>query len=112
VAVDNESNQSYRFTLSRSTSRLNSRVPIALEWTDERGGQFHAEGRTLDVSPKGCLAIFHQKFAVGRRLRVRNLVNQKAVEAVVAWNGHEGRGGWELGIELIEPPQNFWELEL
>jgi hypothetical protein len=105
------SEQPQRVTFARSTSRLNSRVPIALEWSEE-GTTRRAQGHTLDVSPKGCLAVFPQDFTVGQRLRIRNLVNQETADAVLVWKGHEGRGGWELGVELIKPPQNFWELEL
>ena len=107
----NDAEQTCQLVYSRSTSRLNSRVPIALEWS-EGGGTCRAEGHTLDVSPKGCLAVFPQAFTIGQRLRIRNLVNQVTADAVLIWQGHEGRGGWELGVELIEPPQNFWALEL
>ena len=106
-----DSTQLHRLAYARSTSRLNSRVPVAMEWS-EGGGSYRAEGHTLDVSPKGCLAVFPQGFTIGQRLRIRNLVNQVTSEALLVWKGHEGRGGWELGIELIEPPQNFWALEL
>jgi hypothetical protein len=103
--------QDYRVLRSRSTSRLNSRVPVALEWS-ENGQALRVEGHTVDVSPKGCLARFPQELAVGQRLRIRNLINHQEVDAVLVWKGRHGHGGWELGIELIQPPPNFWELEL
>jgi len=100
--------QDYRVLRSRSTSRLNSRVPVALEWP-ENGQAVRVEGRTVDVSPKGCLALFPQELAVGQRLRLRNLVNHQEVEGVLVWKGQREHGGWEVGIELIQPPQNFWD---
>src|SRR5215467_4414777 len=82
----------------RGTGRLNSRVPIAIEWTD--GDQTRrAEGHTKDISPKGCMAIVPQVLVVGQRLRLINGVNQNASEAVLVWRGHQGPSGWELGLE-------------
>ncbi len=70
-----------------------------------------AEGRTVDVSAQGCLVIVPQGFAVGQKLRVHNLVSKKSADAVLIWKGHEGRSGWELGIELVNAPHDFWELD-
>jgi hypothetical protein len=94
----------------RESGRLNSRVPIAVEWAE--GGQAQrAEGYTKDVSSKGCLAIVPQGFVVGQRLCLVNLTNRKAAEAVLVWRGHEGPGGWELGLELQQPSEEFWGLD-
>ena len=66
------------------------------------------EGYTVDISPKGCLAIVPQGFAVGQKMRLKNGSNQRESEAVLIWRGHEGRTGWELGVELDHPPADFW----
>jgi hypothetical protein len=52
-----------------------------------------------------------QGFPVGQKFRVENRVNKKSAEAVLIWKGHEGRSGWELGIELLNAPYDFWELD-
>jgi len=94
----------------RAGVRLNSRVPVAVEWTED--GEVHrAEGFTMDVSPKGCMAVVPQGFAVGQKLRVVNKVTGMMADAVLIWRGHEGRTGWELGLELREPPTEFWGVE-
>ena len=95
----------------RASVRLNSRVPVAVEWSED-GRELRAEGFTVDVSPRGCLAMVPQGFTVGQRFRLRNLTNQQLSEAVLVWRGPEDRSGWELGIALQEPPQEFWGLEL
>ena len=94
----------------RAGARLNSKVAIAVEWTED-GRTLRAEGHTVDVSPKGCLAIVPQGFAVGQRLRLINLVNKNAGEAVLIWRGHEGRAGWELGLELQGRTDDFWSID-
>jgi PilZ domain len=110
VALTKETSYEQRMKKIRAGIRLNSRVAVAVEWTED-GRTLHAEGYTVDISPKGCLAIFPQGFAVGQRLRLINLTNQCACDAVLVWRGHEGRGGWELGLELQKMPSDFWGLD-
>ncbi|MGB2589815.1 MAG: PilZ domain-containing protein [Candidatus Acidiferrum sp.] len=94
----------------RAGVRVNSRVPVAVEWTDA-GRVLRAEGYTVDASTKGCLAVIPQGFAVGQRLRLVNLVSKNSCEAVLIWRGHEGRSGWELGLELQQASMEFWGLD-
>lgn len=94
----------------RGTGRLNSRVSVAVEWS-EAGRTLRAEGYTKDIGPKGCLAIVPQGFVVGQKLRLINLINQISCEATLVWRGHEGPTGWELGLELQEPSPDFWGLD-
>jgi hypothetical protein len=94
----------------RGAGRVNSRVPIAVEWA-EAGQTRRAEGYTADLGSKGCLAVMPQGFPVGEKLRLVNLTNQISCEAILIWRGHEGRTGWELGLELQDPPPDFWGLD-
>ena len=94
----------------RGVGRLNSRVPVAIECTED-GKVVRAEGYTKDISAKGCLAVVPHGFSVGQRVRVINLVSQNGSDAYLIWRGHEGPAGWELGIELHEPPADFWGLD-
>ena len=94
----------------RGSSRLNSRVPVALEST-ESGKLVRAEGYTRDISAKGCMVVAPHGFGLGEKLRVINLANQNSSDAYLIWRGHEGPAGWELGIELQNPMADFWGLD-
>lgn len=96
---------------ARSTGRLNSRAAVAIEW-NEAGKNLRAEGYTVDISPKGCLAVIPHSFAVGQNVKLINLSNQISCDAVIIWRGHDGRAGWELGLALQQPPADFWGLDL
>jgi hypothetical protein len=95
----------------RAGARLNSRVQLTVEW-QESGRIFSAKGYTVDIGPKGCLAIVEQGLLVGQKLRVTNATNGQATGAKVIWKGHEGRKGWELGLELEDGFGDFWGVEL
>ena len=110
MSAPSDVRQETRWLQLRASLRLNSRVPMVVEWTED-GRTLRAEGRTVNVSARGCLAVVPQGFAVGQKLRIHNLVNKKSADAVLIWKGHEGRSGWELGIELLDAPHDFWELD-
>ena len=91
--------------------RVNSRVPIAVEW--DAGGRTHrGVARTRVIGPYGCMAVLPQELQVDQRISVINLVSSEASPGVIVWRGHEGADGWELGIELINPQMGFWGIEL
>ena len=110
VTLLNDTSYEARMKRIRAGVRVNSRVSVAIEWT-EAGRTLRAEGYTVDISPKGCLAVLPQGFAVGQKLRLINLVNNSVSVAVLVWCAHEERGGWELGLELQEPSSEFWGLD-
>jgi hypothetical protein len=110
VALTKDASFEQRMKTIRAGIRLNSRVAVAVEWT-EGGRTLRAEGYTVDISPKGCLAILPQGFVVGQRLKLINLTNQNACNCMLVWRGHEGRSGWELGLELEHIPADFWGLD-
>jgi hypothetical protein len=99
-----------RMQFVRAGVRVNSRVPVHIEW-EENGEARAVDGYTMDVSGKGCLVIAPQAIGVGLKLNMTNSANSKQTEAVLIWRGHEARLGWELGIELLNPPGDFWAVE-
>lgn len=111
VSVSSEVNYAFKMLqYMRTGSRVNSRVKVEVEWT-EGGAKHYTEGYTVDISPKGCMAIVPQGLVVGQKLRLKNGDNERECEAILIWRGHEGRTGWELGLELEHPPADFWGVE-
>jgi hypothetical protein len=110
VETLNENSYAMRLQRMRAGIRVNSRVTLILEW-EEAGRRHEVTGYTVDISPKGCLAVVPQGFAVGQKLKMRNSTNGNISDAHLIWRGHEGRAGWELGLELENPPHDFWGLD-
>jgi len=110
VSGGSEHSFEVRMQQLRAGKRLNSRVAVAVEWEENRS-RHTAQGWTIDISPNGCLAVVPQGFPVGQKLDLVNLVNKSVSKAILIWRGHEGRAGWELGLELQDPPDDFWGLD-
>ena len=91
--------------------RVNSRVPIAVEWS--AGGELiRKEAKTCVVGPYGCMVILATNLEVQQSIQLTNMVSKQSNPAVIVWRGLERAEGWELGIELINPRMGFWELDL
>jgi hypothetical protein len=91
--------------------RVNSRVPIAVEW--KSGAEsIRREAHTCVVGPYGCMAVVPMNLEVRQAIQLTNMVSRQTNSGVVVWRGAERPEGWELGIELINPQMGFWELEL
>jgi hypothetical protein len=93
--------------------RMNSRVPVAIEWQKaDATPARREEAFTRVVGPYGCLVVLRESLEVEQSLRIVNLATCEANSAVIVWKGNERPDGWELGIELIHPAMDFWGLEL
>jgi hypothetical protein len=101
-----------RFHEKRRGVRLNSRVSIAIEWEDTADGTLREDAVTRVVSPYGCLVVLPKDLAMEQRLLVCNVATKESIPGIVVWKGTERSEGWELGIELVQPPEDFWGFEL
>jgi len=68
----------------RAEPRLYLRMNLWVEWR-EHGETLSAQGYTVDISPKGCMAIVPQGLPVGQKLVVQNELNGKSVAATLIW---------------------------
>lgn len=97
----------------RRGPRMNSRVPVAIEWVESKAKTPHQEtAHTRVVNFYGCLLVAPHAMRLDQRLIVTNLANQRSIGAVVVYTGNRRVDGWELGVELVQPKMDFWGLEL
>lgn len=92
--------------------RLNSCVPISVEWQSATGGPRKEDAQTRVVGPYGCLVVLPEDLSLLQEVQVTNLASDRSNRAVVVWRGNQRAEGWELGIALIQPELDFWGLEL
>lgn len=92
--------------------RLNSRVPILVEWTDASGKKARAQAATRIVNPYGCMVVLRVELNLDQRVQVTNLATKISNAAVVVWRGNPRQEGCEVGFELVAPEMDFWGLEL
>jgi hypothetical protein len=96
----------------RRGTRMNSRVPVAVEWQDSDGRKIRNKAFTCVVSSYGCLVVLQENLTLDQQVVVVNMASEQTIPGTVVWRGNLRDEGWELGIELSQPPMDFWGLEL
>jgi hypothetical protein len=112
MALRNQLSRERDFQGKRRGVRVNSRVPVAMEWEGDGGKTIRQEAHTRIVNPYGCLVVLPHNLELGQRVRLTNLANSQSNPAVVVWKGNERAEGRELGLKLVAPGMDFWGLEL
>ena len=98
---------------SRRGVRVNSRVPVVIEWDAQASSTPEREkAHTCVVNCYGCLLVAPHELPLEQQLRVTNLATKRSLDAVVVWKGKHRVEGWELGVKLVNPDMEFWGLEL
>jgi hypothetical protein len=95
----------------RRGHRMNSRVPVRLEW-DASGKRQSVEAHTRVINPYGCMVVLSQSLNLEHRIALTNLANGASNAAVIVWKGNQRPDGWEYGVELVSPEMDFWGMEL
>lgn len=103
-----DTSQKTKWLQMRSCKRVNSRIPVLLAWSDE-GRERTLQGFTADVGRQGCLVVAPEFAPLNLRVRLTNQVTRQTADAVVVWK-EQNSEAWELGLELFNPPENFWSL--
>ena len=101
-----------KFKEKRRGNRMNSRVPVRLEW-DAGGKRLSANAHTRIVNHYGCMVILDHDLHLEQRVALTNLAVESSNAAVIVWKSEpRPEGGWEYGVELVAPAVDFWGLEL
>jgi len=92
--------------------RLNSRVPVIIQWQDAAGMVFSHQVFTRTVGRYGCLAMLPANLLIDQQVTIVNTITGERSAGVVVWKGEQRTEGWETGLELAQPPMDFWGFEL
>jgi len=96
----------------RRGPRMNSRVPVSIEWQGSGGPLRFEAGFTRVINTYGCLLVSPREINLKERLRLTNLSTRQAADAVVVWQGGQRPDGWDLGVEFVAADMNFWGMDL
>lgn len=97
----------------RRGPRMNSQVPVAIEWREGlKGRECQVQARTRVVNFYGCLLVAARPMAMEQKLVLTNLANHRSTGGVVVYRGKKGLDGWEMGVELVNPAMDFWGVDL
>lgn len=107
-----ESAQETKYRERRRGGRMNSSVPVAIDWLDAQGTHNRFKAKTRIVSPYGCLVVLPENLEMEQPVEVLNLATRQKCKGSVVWHGKERVEGFEIGIELVSPEMDFWGLDM
>ena len=96
----------------RRGKRMNSRVPVIIQWQPSAGPPACEDAVTRVLGPFGCLLVLCKPLDLDQRIELTNRNTRQTCAAVVVWLGKERVEGCEYGVELLDPVADFWEIEL
>ena len=96
----------------RRGPRMNSRVPVTIEWSGKAGPLNSESAFTRVVNTYGCLLVSPREISLREQIRLTNLATRQSADGVVVWKGTENPDGWDLGVELVSADLNFWGVDL
>src|SRR5262249_54435212 len=76
------------FSEKRRGVRMNSRVPVGVEWEDSEGRKIRSKAKTCVVSTYGCLVVLPDNLSLDHQVVVVNLVNEQTIPGTVVWRGN------------------------
>jgi hypothetical protein len=113
VSLHEEKPKGARHQENRRGRRMNSRVPVRLEWDGEGGKRIRVEAHTRIVNPYGCMVVLGESLPLEQRIALTNLATNTSNASLIVWKGNpQPSGGWEYGLELVAPDMDFWGLDL
>jgi hypothetical protein len=96
----------------RRGPRMNSRIPVMIEWNRRPGDLLRESAFTRVVNGHGCLLVSQTEPELKQRLRVTNVSTLRTADALVVWKGSQRTDGWDVGVELQAADYDFWGVEL
>src|SRR6266851_1131179 len=97
----------------RRGRRMNSRVPVRLEWNDASGKRVSVEAHTRVVNPYGCMVVLAQPLELEHRLALINKISKTSNAAIVFWRATSGPTAGNTASSSWRPKWNFgaWTCE-
>src|SRR2546430_2502422 len=71
----------------RRGRRMNSRVPVRLEWDEASGKRSSAEAQPGIINPYGCMVVPPHPLGLEQRVALTNLATHSSNAAIIVWKG-------------------------
>lgn len=94
----------------RGAPRQAVAVPVIVSGTLAPGTRFDEKTTTMDVSARGARVHLHLRMRLekGTEVKVENVTTGEQERFRVAYVNEQPRGGYEMGLEALEPSPSFW----
>lgn len=93
----------------RRCGRILMRVPVDVSGTADDGSPLEENTHTGVVGALGAMVRTSRKLQMGAEVTVTNRFSQQTAKFLVVWiNDRQDGALWEIGIESLQPLDDFW----
>lgn len=93
----------------RRDERVLIRVPVEVRAVAQDGREVDETAETAVISRFGALLRTRSRPKEGSTLTLKTRFSEDAQEFRVVWLGEkQGDGRWEVGVEAVNPHEDFW----
>jgi|HubBroStandDraft_5_1064220.scaffolds.fasta_scaffold469935_2 hypothetical protein len=109
VPEDNRLTESLKFDRQRQSGRVVMRVPVEVSGVAEDGSPVREDAHTGVVGAHGAMVRMSCALKMGALVELTNHFSRQTAKFRVVWiNDHQSGDLWEIGIESLEPLDDFW----
>jgi hypothetical protein len=98
----------FRYRERRRTLRVSLALPIIVHGQNDVGEKFCVRASTRSINQQGALLTMAEMVVTGQSLLIVNENTSRSAEARVAHVRRERDGHLYVGLEFVNPDQNFW----
>ena len=93
----------------RRSGRVVIRIPVEVQGTAEGGSEFRESAHTGVIGGFGAMIRTSQALEIGTETLITNRFSQQTARFRVVWVGDLLPDSvWEIGVEALEPLDDFW----
>jgi hypothetical protein len=98
----------FRYRERRRTLRVSMALPIIVHGQNDLGEKFCVRASTRSVNKQGALLAMDETVVPGQSLLIVNENTNRSAETRVAHVKRDRDGKLYVGLEFVNPDNNFW----
>jgi hypothetical protein len=98
----------FRYRERRRTLRVSLALPVIVHGQNDVGEKFCVRATTRSINQQGALLTMDEMVVPGQPLLIVNENTSRSAEVRVAQVRRERDGHLYVGLEFVNPDQNFW----
>jgi len=98
----------FRYRERRRTLRVAMALPVIVHGANDLGEKFCVRAMTRSVNKQGALLVMEEMVVPGQSLLIVNENTSRSAETRVAHVKRERDGKLYVGLEFVNPDNNFW----
>jgi hypothetical protein len=100
----------FRYRERRRTLRVTLTLPVIAHGVNDQGEKFCVRCATRSINKQGAQLVMDEPLVAGQDLLLVNENTNRSTESRVVYAKKERDGHFYVGVEFVNPENNFWKM--